>query len=118
MYQKRTGLFTSTTGTGGQNSFSETAKSESNEQASRISSAMPLMKLNFSVISAGNPVLLDGVISQFDSAYAAGVDVNDNLKIGNCTSKNISSIGIVEIMPNPLLNKDINLSFQNQPLDK
>ena len=82
-------FFVRTTGAGGQISFSETSKSEGNEQASRISSEMPRVKLNFSVMSAGNPVLLDGVISQFDSVYAAGVDVNDILKIGNSTSENI-----------------------------
>jgi len=82
-------FFVRAIGTEGQISFSETAKSEGNEQASRLSSEMPLIKLNFSVLSSGNPVLLDGVISQFDSAYAAGVDVNDILKIGNSTSENI-----------------------------
>jgi hypothetical protein len=82
-------FFVRSAGSAGQISFSETTKSEGNEQASRLSSEMPLIKLNFSVLNSNSPVLLDGVVSQFDSAYAAGVDVNDILKIGNSTSENI-----------------------------
>ncbi len=82
-------FFVRAIGADGQINFSETSKSEGNEQASRLSSEMPLIKLNFSVLNSGNPILLDGVVSQFDSAFAAGVDVNDILKIGNSTSENI-----------------------------
>ena len=85
-------FFVRSSGEAGRISFSETVKSEVIEHSSRMSSEMPRVKLNFSVLSAGNPVLLDGVLSQFDSSYAADVDVNDILKIGNSTSENIGVI--------------------------
>jgi hypothetical protein len=84
-------FFVSARGSEGSVSFFESCKTIDNEQMYRYRSVSttPSVRLNYAVISAGNPILLDGVLSQFDSSFSTSVDMQDVLKIGNSTSENI-----------------------------
>jgi hypothetical protein len=84
-------FFVSARGSEGRVSFSESCKTIDNEQMYRFRSVSttPSVRLNYAVISGGNPILLDGVLSQFDSSFSTTVDSKDVLKIGNSTSENI-----------------------------
>ena len=73
----------------GQFLFSETSKTIENESSSRSTSISPKLSVKFSVLSGLAPVLLDGVVSQFDDMYSNEIDKFDALKIGNSLSENI-----------------------------
>ena len=73
----------------GQFVFSETSKTIENESSSRSTSISPKLSVKFSVLSGPAPVLLDGVVSQFDDLYSNEIDGYDALKIGNSLSENI-----------------------------
>jgi hypothetical protein len=77
----------------GQIIFTESCKTLETTTASReVSSIIPKLRSNFSVITSSGPVLLDGWGICLDDQYANLIDSMDVLKIGNSTSENIGII--------------------------
>ncbi len=85
-------FFVRAIGTSGQVLFTEQSKIIDSSSVSRSASNVPTIKLNYALSNAGNPILLDGVVVQIDSAYSNGIDMQDISKIGNSTSENVSII--------------------------
>lgn len=77
-------FFVHAVGAPGTVSFSETAKVNGSNLVTRAGSPRQVqqIRMNLSVISQGEPVLLDGVVSQFDAGWSGDIDAMDVVKIG------------------------------------
>ena len=76
--------------TGGTVSFAENCKVDGSNVVTRQAGAnVKSIRNNLYVSTAGNWVLLDGVLSQFDASYSNTVDAMDALKLNNI-SENLS----------------------------
>ena len=83
-------FFVHTVSNPGTVSFSETCKVDGSFMVTRPSNnQVKQLRTNLYVITAGNPVLLDGTLSQFDAAYSNTVDEMDAVKLNN-SSENLS----------------------------
>ena len=70
-------------------SFTESCKVDGSYLVTRPSNAtVKQLRNNLYVLAGGNPVLLDGTLSQFDNAYSNEVDEMDATKLNN-TSENL-----------------------------
>ncbi len=71
-------------------SFTETAKVNGSKLVTRpANNDVTQLRNNLYVMIAGDPVLLDGTLSQFDAAYANSVDALDVTKLNN-NSENLA----------------------------
>ena len=76
-------FFVKTFGSSGTISFSESAKSTTSSLVTRNSNNDMSITTNLSVVSGGNTILIDGVMSKFGSRYSNSIDVLDIRKISN-----------------------------------
>lgn len=82
-------FFIRASGAAGQLSFSENSKVTDTGVVSRVNDQKAKLKMNFSVVSNANPVLLDGVMAMFDEEYSDSIDQQDIPKMGNNLSENV-----------------------------
>lgn len=76
-------------GTSGTIGFSESAKVNGSNLVTRAGSSRPVQQLliKLSVVQPSGPVLLDGILAQFDGAWSADVDQHDVIKAGGTSEQ-------------------------------
>ena len=70
--------------------FNETTKTSGGSMVTRVDENIVKLSAELSVISAGNTILLDGTLNQFDADYSNDVDDADAVKLLNGNTESIS----------------------------
>ena len=75
-------------------SFSETAKTDgSNLVRGGTNRTLQQIKVNLSVVSNGQAILLDGALSQFNTGWSGDIDRLDAVKIGGQGGEQMGILG-------------------------
>ena len=72
--------------------FVETVKTSGSAMVTRADEDIVKLSAELSVISAGNAILLDGALNQYDNDYSNNVDDADAVKLLNGSSESISIV--------------------------